>query len=61
MLYDLSKVPVDLQQTIMESPKYMGWFNKFPSKLFGRDTNHKTVKGQKIGISTEIIYQMPSS
>ena len=61
MLYDLSRVPMDLQQTIMESPKYMGWFNKFPSKLFGRDTNHKTVKGQKIGISTEIIYQMPSS
>jgi hypothetical protein len=35
-------------------------FSRFPDKLLGIDTNAKTIKGEKYGIKTAILYLMPA-
>ena len=59
IIYDLSKLSEEVRQEILDSPKYTKWFSEFPKKLFNTD-NAKTVKGQKLGIRTLILYLSPS-
>lgn len=61
IIYDLSKVPQDVVNQIHASPKYTKWFSEFPDKLFNRDNNAKTVKGLKQGVSTLVLYLLPSN
>jgi hypothetical protein len=35
-------------------------FSRFPEKLLGIDTNAKTIKGEKYGVKTAILYLMPA-
>ena len=59
LLYDLSKLPQDVKIQILYNPKYYNWFCQYPDKLLGIDSNAKTVKGSKLGISTAILYLAP--
>ncbi len=61
IIYDLSKVPANIVEQIHASPKYTKWFSEFPTKLFNRDNNAKTVKGLKLGTSTLVMYLLPSN
>ena len=60
IIYDLSKVPADIVEQIHASPKYTKWFSEFPTKLLNID-NPKTVKGQKYGVRTAVLYLSPAS
>jgi len=60
IIYDLSKVPADVVAQIHASPKYTKWFSEFPTKLLNID-NPKTVKGQKYGVRTAVLYLSPAS
>ena len=60
IIYDLSKVPADIVEQIHASPKFTKWFSEFPSKLLNID-NPKTVKGQKYGVRTAVLYLSPAS
>ena len=59
IIYDLSKVPADIVEQIHASPKFTKWFSEFPSKLLNID-NPKTVKGQKYGVRTAVLYLSPA-
>ena len=59
MLYDLSQVPADVVAQINASPKFTKWFSEFPTKLLNID-NPKTVKGEKYGIRTAVLYLSPA-
>lgn len=59
IIYDLSRVPQHIVEQIHASPKYTKWFSEFPTKLFNRDNNAKTVKGRKLGVSTLVDYLLP--
>ena len=59
MLYDLSQVPADVVQQIYASEKFTKWFSEFPTKLLNID-NPKTVKGEKYGIRTAVLYLSPA-
>ncbi len=60
IIYDLSKVPAEVVEQIHASPKYTKWFSEFPTKLLNID-NPKTVKGQKYGVRTAVLYLSPAS
>jgi hypothetical protein len=60
MLYDLSQVPADVVQQIYASEKFTKWFSEFPTRLLNID-NPKTVKGEKYGIRTAVLYLSPAS
>ena len=60
IIYDLSKVPADVVAQIHASPKFTKWFSEFPTKLLNID-NPKTVKGQKYGVRTAVLYLSPAS
>ena len=59
IIYDLSKLPKEVRQEILDSPKYTKWFSEFPKKIFNIN-NTKTVKGEKLGIRTLVQYLVPS-
>lgn len=59
LIYDLSKVPADVVAQIHASPKFTKWFSEFPTKLLNID-NPKTVKGEKYGIRTAVLYLSPA-
>ena len=59
MLYDLSQVPADVVAQINASPKFTKWFSEFPTRLLNID-NPKTVKGEKYGIRTAVLYLSPA-
>lgn len=61
MIYDLSKVPADVRKQIESTAKYRKMFSQFPDKLLAIDTNAKTIKGQKKGFKTAILYLTPAS
>jgi len=60
IIYDLSKVPADVVKQIHASPKYTKWFSEFPTKLLGVSGDAKTVKGEKYGVLTAILYLSPA-
>lgn len=61
MIYDMSKVPADIREQIENTPKYRELFSKFPEELLAIDSNAKTIKGQKKGFKTAILYLTPAS
>ena len=61
MLYNLSKLPQSIQDQILNTPKYRRMFSQKPKKLLALDGNAKTVKGQKAGFMTAILYLTPAS
>lgn len=60
LAFDISGLSLELQNQILRNPKNVALFQRFPEKLLGLDTNAKTVKGEKYGIKTAILYLVPS-
>jgi len=61
MIYDLSGVSPTIRTQIETTPKYVKMFSCKPTKLLAVDGNAKTVKGQKAGFMTAIMYLTPAS
>lgn len=59
MIYDLTKVPSKIREQIETTPKYRELFSKKPEQLLAIDGNAKTIKGQKKGFKTAIMYLTP--
>jgi hypothetical protein len=60
LAYDISKLSADWQKQITATPETVSLFQRLPEKLLGLDTNAKTVKGEKYGIKTAILYLVPA-
>lgn len=60
LAYDISRLAPELQAQIMGDSRNVSLFQRFPDKLLGLDTNAKTVKGEKYGIKTAILYLVPA-
>lgn len=60
LAFDISGLSFDIQLQILGSEKNRSLFSRFPEKLLGIDTNAKTIKGEKYGIKTAILYLMPA-
>jgi len=60
LAFDISGLAPDIQLQILSSDFNRSLFSRFPEKLLGIDTNAKTIKGEKYGIKTAILYLMPS-
>ena len=60
LAYNIAGISPDWQAQIMDSPANISLFQRFPDKLLGLDTNAKTIKGEKYGIKTAILYLVPA-
>ena len=60
LAYDISALSLDIQLQILGNDHNRSLFSRFPEKLLGIDTNAKTIKGEKYGIKTAILYLMPA-
>jgi hypothetical protein len=60
LAYDISALSPELQAQIMGDSRNVSLFQRFPDKLLGLDTNAKTVKGERYGVKTAILYLVPS-
>lgn len=60
LAYDIAGLSLDWQSQILAKPETVSLFQRFPDKLLGLDTNAKTVKGEKYGIKTAILYLVPA-
>lgn len=60
LAFDISGLSLAIQAQILGSDKNISLFNNIPEKLLGLDTNAKTVKGERYGIKTAILYLMPA-
>lgn len=60
LAYDISALSIDIQLQILGDAHNLSLFSRFPDKLLGIDTNAKTIKGEKYGIKTAILYLMPA-
>jgi len=60
LAYDISDLSLDIQLQILGSDQNRSLFSRLPEKLLGIDTNAKTVKGEKYGVKTAILYLMPA-
>jgi hypothetical protein len=60
LAYDISGLALDIQLQILGNEHNRSLFSRFPEKLLGIDTNAKTIKGEKYGIKTAILYLMPA-
>jgi hypothetical protein len=60
LAYDISGLSIDIQLQILGSEANRSLFSRLPEKLLGIDTNAKTIKGEKYGIKTAILYLMPA-
>jgi hypothetical protein len=61
LAYDISGLSLELQNQILSNEKNISLFQRLPEKLLGLDTNAKTVKGERYGIKTAILYLMPAN
>ena len=59
IIYSLDKLPNDVREQILASDKYTKWFSEYPSKLLSIGADAKTVKGEKYGVLTAILYLAP--
>jgi len=59
IIYDISKLNVELQNQINTNPKYIKWFSEFPNKLLGVNNDTKTIRGLEYGVKTGILYLIP--
>lgn len=60
LAYNIAGLSLDWQNQILQSPANISLFQRFPDKLLGLDTNAKTIKGEKYGIKTAILYLVPA-
>jgi hypothetical protein len=60
LAFDISGLAIDIQLQILGSEANRSLFARLPEKLLGIDTNAKTIKGEKYGIKTAILYLMPA-
>lgn len=60
LAFDISGLSLAIQAQILGDSKNRSLFMRFPDKLLGLDTNAKTVKGERYGIKTAILYLMPA-
>lgn len=60
LAYDISGLSLDIQLQILGDAHNRSLFSRLPEKLLGIDTNAKTIKGEKYGIKTAILYLMPA-
>jgi hypothetical protein len=60
LAYDISALSLDIQLQILGNDHNRSLFSRLPEKLLGIDTNAKTIKGEKYGIKTAILYLMPA-
>jgi len=60
MIYALDKLPRATREQIQASPRWRALFAKKPDTLLGIDNNAKTVKGEKYGMRTAILYLTPA-
>jgi len=60
LAYDISALSPELQAQILGDSKNVSLFQRLPDQLLGLDTNAKTVKGERYGIKTAILYLVPS-
>lgn len=60
LAYDISALSLDIQLQILGNAHNRSLFSRLPEKLLGIDTNAKTIKGEKYGIKTAILYLMPA-
>lgn len=60
LAYDIGKLAPAIQAQVMATPETVNLFQRLPDKLLGLDTNAKTVKGEKYGIKTAILYLVPA-
>lgn len=61
LAYDISGLSFAIQAQILSDAKNVSLFSRIPDKLLGLDTNAKTIKGEKYGIKTAILYLMPAN
>jgi hypothetical protein len=61
IIYDLSKLAPELRSQIETSPKWASLFSKKPDTMLRLDGNAKTIKGQKLGFRTAILYMAPAN
>lgn len=60
LAFDISALSLDIQLQILGNDHNRSLFSRLPEKLLGIDTNAKTIKGEKYGIKTAILYLMPA-
>lgn len=60
LAYDISRLAPELQAQILGDSRNVSLFSRFPGKLLGLDTNAKTVKGERYGVKTAILYLAPA-
>ena len=60
LAFDISGLSLDIQLQILGNEQNRSLFSRLPEKLLGIDTNAKTIKGEKYGIKTAILYLMPA-
>lgn len=60
LAFDISALSLDIQLQILGNDQNRSLFQRLPEKLLGIDTNAKTIKGEKYGIKTGILYLMPA-
>ena len=61
LAFDISGLSLAIQAQILCDEKNVKLFSRLPDKLLGLDTNAKTIKGEKYGIKTAILYLMPAN
>jgi hypothetical protein len=60
LAFDISALSLDIQLQILGNDQNRSLFSRVPEKLLGIDTNAQTIKGEKYGIKTAILYLMPA-
>jgi hypothetical protein len=60
LAFDISGLSLAIQAQILCDKKNVSLFSRLPDKLLGLDTNAKTIKGEKYGIKTAILYLVPA-
>ena len=61
LAFDISGLSLAIQAQILSDSKNVSLFSRVPDKLLVLDTNAKTIKGEKYGIKTAILYLMPAN
>lgn len=60
LAFDISGLSLAIQAQILGDSKNRSLFSRLPETLLGLDTNAKTIKGERYGIKTAILYLMPA-
>jgi hypothetical protein len=60
LAFDISRLSPALRMQIEFEAKARDLFTRLPERLLGLDTNAKTVKGERYGVKTAILYLTPA-